>query len=69
LSEADRCDVPIIKNHDSDKAILQIILQVIDELSRHFEGTPRDVFGGVVDDVQHQVGTELWHQHAALLGD
>jgi 2-phosphoglycerate kinase len=69
LSEADRCDVPIITNHDREKAILQIILQVIDELSRHFEGTPRDVFGSVVDDVQHQVGTESWHQRVALLSD
>ena len=46
LSEADRCDVPIITNHDKEKAVLQIILQVIDELSRHFEGSPRTYLAG-----------------------
>jgi len=69
LSEADRCDVPIITNHDKDKAVVQIILQVGYELSRHFSGSARDVFGSVVDSVQTQVEQEPWHQLVPLLSD
>jgi 2-phosphoglycerate kinase len=45
LSEADRCDVPIITNQDKDKAVMQVILHVNQELSRRFEGSLADVFG------------------------
>jgi 2-phosphoglycerate kinase len=45
MSEADRCDVPIIPNQDKDKAVLQVILQVIQELSQHFDSDPESVFG------------------------
>ncbi len=69
LSEADRCDVPIITNHDKDKAVLQIILQVGYELSRHFNGSPGDVFGAVVDSVQERVEHESWQQLVPLLSD
>jgi 2-phosphoglycerate kinase len=69
LSEADRCDVPIITNHDKDKAVLQIILQVGYELSRHFKGSPRDVFGAVVDSIQERVEHESWQQLVPLLSD
>ncbi len=69
LSEADRCDVPIITNHDKDKAIQQIILQVGYELSRHFKGSAGDVFGPVVDGVQDHVEHESWHQLVPLLSD
>jgi len=48
LSEADRCDVPIITNHDKEKAVLQIIQQVNYELSKQFSGSAREVFGTVV---------------------
>jgi 2-phosphoglycerate kinase len=69
LSEADRCDVPIITNHDKEKAVLQIILHVVQELARHFEGSARDVFGEVVDSVQDRVELEPWHQLIPLLSD
>ena len=62
LSEADRCDVPIITNHDKDKAIQQIILHIIHEIRRHFDGSPRDVFGTVVEDLKDQAETEPWYQ-------
>jgi 2-phosphoglycerate kinase len=45
MSEADRCDVPIIPNQDKDKAVLQVILQVIQVLAQHFDGDPEAVFG------------------------
>ena len=66
LSEADRHDAAIIKNHDKEKAVQQVILQVVDELSRHFEGSPRDVFGAVVDRVGSEDEQESW-QHAVDL--
>jgi len=69
LSEADRCNVPIITNHDKEKAVMQIILQVGQELSRHFDGSPRDVFGSVVDTVQDRVDHEPWSQLVPELSD
>jgi 2-phosphoglycerate kinase len=45
LSEADRCDVPIITNQDKDKSVMQVILHVNQELSRQFSGSPSEVFG------------------------
>ena len=44
----------------------QVILQVIDELSRHFEGSSREVFGVVVDRVGSEDEQESW-QHAVDL--
>lgn len=69
LSEADRCDVPIITNHDKEKAAQQIIQQVNYELSRHFEGSPRAVFGDVVDLVQERAETDAWQDLVPLLSD
>jgi 2-phosphoglycerate kinase len=62
LSEADRCDVPIITNHDKEKAIQQIILHIIHEIHRHFSGSPRDVFGTVVEDLKDRAESEPWYQ-------
>lgn len=45
MAEADRCDVPIIPNQDKDKAVLQVILQINQELAQHFDGKPEAVFG------------------------
>ena len=69
LSEADRCDVPIITNHDKDKAIQQIILHVIHELRRHFDGGPKEVFGSVVDELQAGSESQPWHQLISQLVD
>lgn len=69
LSEADRCNVSIITNDDKEKAVLQIILQVVHELSRQFEGSARDIFGSVVDSVQNRVELEPWHQLIPSLSD
>ena len=44
LSEADRAHVPIVPNDDLDRAIQQLLRLVLDELSRHYEGRPEDVW-------------------------
>lgn len=69
LSEADRCDVPIIPNHDKEKAVHQLVIQVNRELSHHFKGSPEDVFGSIVSRVGARSDLESWHQIVPLLGD
>ena len=67
LSESDRCDVPIITNTDKDKTIHQVVLQVNYELSRHFEGSPRDVFGEVVDRAGDVPENAEWFERVPAL--
>jgi 2-phosphoglycerate kinase len=69
LSEADRCDVPIIPNDDKDKSILQIIQQVNVELARHFKGTTQQIFPGVAGEVIEQAETSAWREIVPLLRD
>jgi 2-phosphoglycerate kinase len=69
LSEADRCDVPIITNHDKEKAIHQVILQVNYELSRQFSGTAEDVFGTLLDPVSNQTFDGAWQDAIGLLAE
>jgi 2-phosphoglycerate kinase len=67
LSEADRCDIPIITNEDMEKAVLQIILQISFELSRHFNGTAKDVFGHAFDDAPGKADIDSWQELVPLL--
>jgi len=67
LSESDRCDVPIITNTDKDKTIHQVVLQVNYELSRHFEGSPRDVYGEVVDRAGDVPDDAEWFERVPAL--
>lgn len=67
LSEADRCDVPIITTDDKEKAILQVILQVNLELSRNFTGSAAQVFGDVVDEMNQNPEISAWHEIVPLL--
>jgi len=67
LSEADRCDVPIITTEDKEVAVLQIIQQVNRELSRHFSGTVEQVFGTVVDELKQKAETAAWQETVPLL--
>ncbi len=69
LSEADRCDVPIIPNGDKEKTVLQTIQQVNVELARHFTGTPEQIFGGVVGKIKEQAEISSWREIAPLLRD
>lgn len=62
LSESDQFDVPIITNNDRDKTVRQIIQHVNYELSRHFNGKPRDVFGEVVDRVGDEAISRDWYE-------
>lgn len=69
LSEADRCDVPIVTSGDRETAILQITQQVNAELANHFNGSPAAVFGPVVDRLARHFETKAWHEMLALLHD
>jgi len=67
LSEADRCDVPIITTEDKDMAVLQIIQQVNRELSRHFFSSVEQVFGTVVEELKQKAETAAWQEIVPLL--
>jgi 2-phosphoglycerate kinase len=67
LSEADRCDIPIVTTEDREKALLQIIQQVNAELARHFTGSAAEVFGLAVDEMGQGSETAPWQQTVALL--
>ncbi len=62
LSEADRCEVPIITNQEKERSILQIILQVNQELGRHFSGTPQEVFGDSAAQDEESGERKTWRQ-------
>jgi len=60
LTEADRCEVPIITNSDKEKAIVQIIHHVNYKLSKYFLSRPEVVFGPVVEELREQAGSTAW---------
>ena len=45
----------------------QIIQHVNYELSRHFNGKPRDVFGDVVDRVGDEAANREWYELVPML--
>ncbi|MFC1688147.1 AAA family ATPase [Pseudomonadota bacterium] len=67
LSEADRCDVPIITNQDKEKATQQIILHVVHELADHFKGGPEEVFGVPADPVSDQFEPLPWYELISVI--
>ncbi len=67
LSEADRYDVPIITAEDKKVSIYQVIQQVNLELSQHFHGAPKDVFGNVVDELNKNAESTDWHALVQVL--
>jgi 2-phosphoglycerate kinase len=69
LTEADRCDVPIITNSDKEKAIVQIIHHVNYKLSKHFLSPPEVVFGSVVKEMQEQAGSTKWLEMLPFLSN
>jgi 2-phosphoglycerate kinase len=69
LSEADRYHAPIITNDDKDKAVLQIIQQLNYELSKHFKGSAREIFGTVVDEVKRSGNSSTWHELIPLFSE
>jgi len=48
LSEADRCEIPIIANDDRERAKREIARTIIARMGTRLSGSPRDVFGPVV---------------------
>lgn len=69
LSEADRCDVPIITNNDREKAVQQVILYALQELAKHFDSSPEQVFGSVVEKIREEAEQLPWYQTVSLLSE
>jgi len=69
LTEADRCDVPIITNSDKEKAVIQIIHHVNYKLSKHFSSPPEIVFGPEVEKLREQAGSTAWLEFMPFLSD
>lgn len=67
LTEADRCEVPIITHEDKEKTVQQTIQQVIYELSKHCKGSAREVFGVVVDEFHESAELLSWREMIPLL--
>jgi 2-phosphoglycerate kinase len=67
LSEADRCEVPIITNQDKDKSVLQVILHVNQELSKHLKAPPEVVYGEEVRGWTEKVGSSSWRELVSSL--
>lgn len=68
LSEADRCNVPIVTSDNREKAVLQITRHVIAELGKRFRGSPEEVFGKVVQRWKTLGEDRPWHELVDLLG-
>jgi len=68
ISEAERCDTSIIPNEDMEVAILQLTSTINRELSRHFDGSPEEVFGPVVGRLKKRKRDPTWQQVVDLLG-
>jgi 2-phosphoglycerate kinase len=69
MSEADRCDVPIIPNEDKEKAVQQVILHVNQELARQFDGSPDEVFGDVAGAMIRRGSEVAWRDLVAGLAN
>lgn len=67
ISEAERCDTPIIPNDDKEVAILQLTSTVNQELSRHYDGSLAQVFGPVAERLRKRAGSKTWQQVVPLL--
>jgi len=64
LSEADRCDVPIITNQEKERTVAQIVLHVNQELSKHFTATAEEVFGEPPQPGRAGDGPAAWREFA-----
>jgi 2-phosphoglycerate kinase len=67
LSEADRCDVPIITNQDKDRSVVQIVQYVNQELAKHFTRPVAEVFGEPDQDWVVPDATTSWREFATDL--
>jgi len=62
VSEAERCDTPVIPNDNREVAIFQIIGTVNSELSQRFAGNPADVFGSSMNSLARKARGKSWQQ-------
>jgi 2-phosphoglycerate kinase len=62
VSEAERCDTPVIPNDDKEAAIYQVISTVNSELSHHFSGDPEDVFGNLFSSLSRKLKGKSWQK-------
>jgi len=69
LSEADRCNVPIVTSENREKAVLQITRQVNTELGKRFQGSPGEVFGKVCQNWEVLGEGKPWHELVGSLRD
>ena len=69
LSEADRCNVPIVTSEDKEYAVLQITRQVNVELGKHFDGSAAEVFGPITSRWEKLSRTRPWHELVEFLRD
>ncbi|MCF6226282.1 MAG: hypothetical protein L3J22_08290 [Xanthomonadales bacterium] len=67
LSEADRCNVPIITAEDKRTVIQQILQQVNLELARHYSGTPVDIFGSAAEGFESGKNGIAWRDQVRSL--
>jgi len=67
LSEADRCEVPIITNQDKDRSVNQIVLHVNQELGKRFRGTASEVFGESEPPQDASAETSVWREYTVRL--
>jgi len=65
VSEAERCDTPVIPNDDKEAAIYQIIGTINSELSRHFSGSPETVFGMDFNKLKRKSREKTWQNALA----
>jgi 2-phosphoglycerate kinase len=69
LSEADRCNTPIITNNDKEKAVVQVILHAVEELAEHFNGSPEEIFGPMEGKLRENADQMPWNQLIPLICD
>jgi 2-phosphoglycerate kinase len=62
VSEAERCDTPVIPNDNKEVAIFQIIGTVNSELSQRFAGNPAEVFGSSMNGLARKARGKSWQQ-------
>ncbi len=52
LNEADQAEVPIVENKDKEETMREIMKIVINQLSKHYSASPKEVFGDKHPDSQ-----------------
>lgn len=67
LSEADENETAIVENDNFEKSSQRIIVSIIRELARHFDGTPAGAFGDEIGALLEEGDEDNWQQWAVGL--